>query len=74
LTKKQSALENSAKNKPKKQANFNQNKPKNKQPASIQKKRKSTKNKPKFAGKPQGWQHCVARKLRKRYSSISQIR
>jgi len=41
----------------KKQANLNQNKPKNKQPASLKKNRKLTKNKPKFAGKPQGWQH-----------------
>jgi len=31
---------------------------KNKQSASLQKKtRKSTKNKPEFAGKPQGWQY-----------------
>jgi len=35
--KKQSAIQKSAKNKPKKEANFNQNKPKNKQPASLQK-------------------------------------
>jgi len=34
------------------QVNFNQNNPKNKQPASLQKKRKWTKNKSKFAGKP----------------------
>jgi len=34
-----------------KKANINQNKPKSKQPASLQK------NKPKFAEKPQGWQH-----------------
>jgi len=52
--KKQSAKQKSAKHKPKKQANFNQNKPKNKQPASLKKTRKSTKNKPQFAGKPQG--------------------
>jgi len=38
LTKKQSAIQKSAKNKPKKQANFNQYKPKNKQPANLQKK------------------------------------
>ena len=31
-------MQKSAKHKPKKQANFNQNKPKNKQPASLQKK------------------------------------
>jgi len=30
-------MQKSAKHKPKKQANFNQNKPKNKQPASLQK-------------------------------------
>ena len=41
--KKQSAKEKSAKNKPKKQANFNSNKPKNKQPAIPPKYRKSTK-------------------------------
>jgi len=39
LQKKQSAIQKSAKNKPKKQANYNQHKPKNKQPASLQKKR-----------------------------------
>ena len=44
----------SAKNKAKKQANFNENKPKNKQPTSLQ---IDKKNKPKFAGKLQGWQH-----------------
>jgi len=38
LTKKQSAIQKPAKNKPQKQSNFNQNKPKNKQPASLQKK------------------------------------
>jgi len=37
LIKKQSAIQKSAKNKPKEQANFNQHKPKNKQPASLQK-------------------------------------
>jgi len=33
--KNQSAKQKSAKNKPKKQANFNQNKPENKQPGSL---------------------------------------
>jgi len=57
--KKQPAKQKSAKNKPKKQANFNSNKPKNKQPASLQKNPQlHKKNKLKFAGKPQGWQHC----------------
>jgi len=37
LTKKQSAIQKSVKNKPKKQATFNQNKPKNKQPGSLKK-------------------------------------
>ena len=41
----------------KKQANFNQNKPKNKQPANLQK------NKPKFAGEPQSWHHCCTQRL-----------
>jgi len=55
LTKKQSAIQKSAK----KLANFNQNKPKNKQPASLKTKRKSTKNKPKFAGKPHNTAYYV---------------
>jgi len=32
--------------------------------AQKQATRKSTKSKPKFAGKPQGWQHCCRGKLR----------
>jgi len=41
--KKQCAIQKSAKNKPKKQANCNLNKPKNKQPASLQKKQQTHK-------------------------------
>jgi len=44
-------MQKPAKNKPKKQANFNQNKPKNKQPASLQNKRKSTKKLAQIRGK-----------------------
>ena len=42
-----------------KTSKFNRNKPKIKQSASLQAIRKTNppKNKPKFAGKPQGWQH-----------------
>jgi len=28
-------------------------------PQAFKKNRNSTKNKPKFAGKPHGWQHCI---------------
>jgi len=52
--KKQSATQKSAKKQPK----FNQNKPKKKQPASLKENANPQKDKPKFAGKPQGWQHC----------------
>jgi len=58
---KQSAKQKSAKNKPKKRAKFSENKPKNKQPASLQENQQiHKKNKPKLAGKPQGGQHCCA--------------
>jgi len=40
-----------------KQANFNQNKPKNKQPASLQKNANPQKIESEFAEKPQDWQH-----------------
>jgi len=56
LIKKQSATEISKKQ-AQNQANFNQDKPKNKQPPSLKKNANPQKNKPKFAGKPQGWQH-----------------
>jgi len=46
--KKQSTAQKSVKNKPKKQAN-----------SQVLKKHKSTKNKPKLAEKPPGWQHCL---------------
>jgi len=55
--KKQSAIQKFATNKPKEQANFNQNNPKKKQPASLKKTANPQKYKTKFAGKPQGWQH-----------------
>jgi len=51
LIKKLSTVEKSAKNKPKKQANFNQNEPKKKQPASQKNNPKSTKKQAQIRGK-----------------------
>jgi len=51
LIKKQSAIQKSAKNKSKKQGNLNQNKPRNKQPASLQKNLQIHKKKTQIRGK-----------------------
>jgi len=52
IWKKQSEKQKSANDKPKKRAIYNSNK----QPASPQKTATPQKPKPKFAGKPRGWQ------------------
>jgi len=57
--KKQSAKQKAAKTSPKnKQISFTTS-PKTSNPQAFKETRNSTKNKPNFAGKPQGWQHCT---------------
>jgi len=57
LKKKQSAKQKSAKNKPKNKQILIKTSPKTSYPQVFKKPANAQKNKPKFAGKPQGWQH-----------------
>ena len=63
-------MQKSAKHKPKKQANFNQNKPKNKQLASLQETRKSTKKQAQIRGENASLATLLQRQVAKLASGL----